>query len=160
MAVRAVTMKSGCIWACGLAAAACAVAPVRAQSAADRHPPAAPAGPTPTPTSAGSLTLQQLRADPVGARGKTVRWTVQIYALETADVLRKGLEPNELYLLVTGPGQENATLYVAVPDTLEQTARTLASVAPVTVRLTATVRVGRSDPLGVPILDAVRLDRP
>jgi hypothetical protein len=85
---------------------------------------------------------------------------VQIYALETADVLRKGLEPNELYLLVTGPGQENATLYVAVPDTLEQTARTLASVAPVTVRLTATVRVGRSDPLGVPILDAVRLDRP
>jgi hypothetical protein len=126
-----------------------------------RRPPAASASPTSvvSPVAPGSLTLEQLRADPAGARGKTVLWTVQVYALQTADPLRKGLEQNEPYLLVTGPGQQNATLYVAFPDALEQKARSLASVAPVTVRLTATVRVGRSDPLGVPVLDAVRLDR-
>ncbi len=157
--MRALTLRSRCIWACGLVTAACGASSVRAQSAAAHPAPAGATSATPTASPGGTLTLEQLRADPAGARGKTVKWNVQVYALETADALRKGLDPNEPYLLVTGPDQQNATLYVAVPDALEQTARSLASIAPVTVRLTATVRLGRSEPLGVPILDAVRLDR-
>jgi hypothetical protein len=38
-------------------------------------------------------------------------------------------------------------------------ARQLASLAPVAVTLAATVRIGRSEPVGVPILDAQSLTR-
>jgi hypothetical protein len=134
---------------------------MRAQAAGPRHPSAAPASAAATSDTAAAapLTLAQLRADPGHARGRTVAWDVQIFALETADALRQGLIEGELYLLVTGPGEQNAILYVAVPPTLEQTARLLASIAPVRVHLVATVRVARSDPLGVPILDAAQLTR-
>ena len=120
-------------------------------------------GQSATPISAAAapanLTLAQLRADPTGAHGKSVAWDVEVYALQTADGLRGGLAPNEEYLLVSGPGQENATLYVTFPPDLQQRVRSLTSVAPVRAHLVATVRVGRSDPLGVPILDAVALTR-
>jgi hypothetical protein len=125
----------------GLLGAACLAGVVQAQAAA---PP---------------LALAQLRADPQGARGKTVDWDVEVFALQTADGLRGGLAPDEMYLLVTGPGQENATLYVAFPPTLEQSVRSLASIAPVKAHLVATVRAARTDPLGIPILDAVALKR-
>jgi len=115
--------------------------------------------PPPTVPAQTSVTLAQLRADPAAARGKTVDWDVEVYALQTADGLRSGLAANEEYLLVTGPGQENATLYVTFPPALEQQARSLTSVAPVRAHLVATVRLARTDPLGVPILDAVILKR-
>ncbi len=105
------------------------------------------------------LTAAALRADPTGTKGKTVQWTVRVFALETADPLRKGLAPDEPYLLASGPGNENAVLYVAVPPALLDAARSTASAAPVPVTIVATVRTGRSDPVGVPILDAVSLVR-
>lgn len=105
------------------------------------------------------LSAADLRADPEGARGKHVRWDVEILAMATADPLRKGLNPDEPYLLVRGPGSESALLYVAVPSALVTAAHSLASLAPVPVTLAATVRVGRSEPVGVPILEAQSLTR-
>jgi hypothetical protein len=106
------------------------------------------------------LSAADLRADPDGARGKHVRWDVEVLAMATADdPLRKGLNPDEPYLLVRGPGTESALLYVAIPPSLVTAACALASLAPVPIALAATVRVGRSEPVGVPILDAQSLTR-
>jgi len=113
----------------------------------------------PVDSSRSVLSAADLRADPQAARGKHVRWDVQVLAMATADPLRKGLNPDEPYLLVRGPGPESALLYVAVPPAMISDARQLASLAPVPATLDATVRVGRSEPVGVPILDAQSLTR-
>jgi hypothetical protein len=105
------------------------------------------------------LSAADLRADPNGARGKQVRWDVEVLAMATADPLRKGLNADEPYLLARGPGSESALLYVAIPPAMVTAARTLASQAPVPISLTAKVRLGRSEPVGVPILDAQSLAR-
>jgi hypothetical protein len=110
-----------------------------------------------TDPSQVTISAADLRADPDGVRGKTVRWDVEVLAFATADPLRKGLNPYEPYLLARGPGSESALLYVAVPPSLLALARTLASRAPVSVSIVATVRSGRSEPVGVPILDAQSL---
>ena len=58
---------------------------------------------------------------------------------------------DEPYLLAKGPGSENALLYLAVPPSLLNQAKGL---PPLTrVLITARVRVGRSEPVGTPILD-------
>ena len=105
------------------------------------------------------LSAADLRADPEGTRGLLVRWEVQALALQTADPLRRGLRNNEPYLLARGPGRENALLYVAVPPALLPVVRPLAAAAPVAVTITARVRDGRSDPVGVPVLDLVSIAR-
>jgi hypothetical protein len=110
-----------------------------------------------TDASQVTISAADLRADPDGTRGKTVRWDIEVLALATADPLRKGLNPDEPYLLARGPGSESALLYVAVPPSLLALARTVASRAPVPVAIVATVRSGRSEPVGVPILDAQSL---
>jgi len=109
--------------------------------------------------STGSLSAADLRVNPQGAKGKTVRWDVQVLALETADFLHRDLSPDEPYLLARGPGSENTLLYVAVPPSMLATAKTLAAAAPVSATLVATVRIGRSEPVGVPVLDAQSIAR-
>ncbi|HEX5436077.1 MAG TPA: hypothetical protein VFW98_02885 [Gemmatimonadaceae bacterium] len=101
------------------------------------------------------MSAADLRADPQGSRGKLVRWHVQVIALQTADPLRRDMAPNEPYLLARGPEHEDALLYLALPPSLLGTARTLEPLSWVTV--VARVRVGRSDPAGVPILDVQRI---
>lgn len=112
---------------------------------------------TATDPTQATISAADLRADPDGTRGKTVRWDIEVLALATADPLRKGLNPDEPYLLARGPGNESALLYIAVPPSLLALARTVASRAPVPVAIVATVRSGRSEPVGVPILDAQSL---
>lgn len=107
----------------------------------------------------GSLSAADLRVDPQGAKGKTVKWNVQILALETADFLHKDLSPDEPYLLARGPGSETTLLYVAVPPSMLTSAKALAAAAPVSATLVATVRIGRSEPVGVPVLDAQSIAR-
>jgi len=103
------------------------------------------------------LSAADLRADPPAHRGKTVLWEVQVIALQRADVLRKGLAPDEPYLIARGPGTEGAILYLAVPPSLLAQARGLPALADVVV--TARVRDGRSLPAGVPILDLISISR-
>jgi hypothetical protein len=103
------------------------------------------------------LSAADLRADPEGTRGRMVRWDVQVLAFQTADPLRRDMAPDEPYLLARGPGTENALLYLAIPPSLVPTARAVPSLTSVTV--TARVRSGRSEPVGVPILDLQSLAR-
>ncbi|MGV3707310.1 MAG: hypothetical protein ACO1Q7_00605 [Gemmatimonas sp.] len=106
--------------------------------------------------AAGELSAAEVRADPAGTKGRTVRWTVEALSYQTGDDLRRELTGTP-YLLARGPGNERAILYLAVPDSLVATARALAPLTTVTV--TAKVRNGRSQPGGVPILDLVELIR-
>jgi hypothetical protein len=67
------------------------------------------------------------------------------------------MQPGEHYLLALGPGAEKTLVYIAVPDSLLTSAKSLPPLAQVTV--TARVRNGRSEPAGVPILDLQSLTR-
>ncbi|HEY8312221.1 MAG TPA: hypothetical protein VIG47_16765, partial [Gemmatimonadaceae bacterium] len=113
---------------------------------------------TPADTTYRSgLSAADLRADPVAARGKMVVWNVEFLALQAADPLRHGLADEEPYILARGPNSENALLYLVVPPSLVGTARALQPLAKITV--TARVRDGRSEPVGVPILDIQTIRR-
>ena len=103
------------------------------------------------------VSAADLRADPDGNRGRTVSWEVQILRLQFADPLRPSMAPDEPYLLARGPGTEAAVLYLAVPPSLLATARSLPPLSKVSI--TARVRSGRSEPVGVPILDLMRIVR-
>lgn len=107
---------------------------------------------SPADTSLGSqLTAADLRADPDGTHGKMVQWDVQVLSLQNADPLRPDFARDEPYLLAKGPGTEDALLYLAVPPSLLSQA---GAIPPLTrVLITARVRVGRSEPVGIPILD-------
>jgi hypothetical protein len=98
-----------------------------------------------------TISAADLRAEPERYRGQTVRWQVQKIAYQTADPLRRGLAPDEPYLLARGPGDENSLLYLALPPSLVEQARRIEPLAEITV--TARVRSGKSEPSGVPLLD-------
>jgi hypothetical protein len=103
----------------------------------------------------GNLSAADLRADPDGTKGRLVHWDVQVLAHQMADPLRKGLANQEPYLLAQGPGRENSLLYLAIPATLASTAREIPDMT--TVTITARVRFGKSEPVGVPVLDLVTI---
>jgi len=105
----------------------------------------------------GIRSAADLRADPIGTRGKIVRWDVEVISLQNADPLRSDLAQDEPYLLVRGPGAENSLLYVAVPGYLLTTVRALQPLARITIL--ARVRTGRSEPVGIPVLDLESLTR-
>ena len=102
-----------------------------------------------------AISAADLRAEPDRYVGRTVRWVVQVIALQTADPLRKGLSPDEPYLLARGPGSESSLLYLALPPSLMDLAKGLKPLSSVIVL--AKVRVGKSEPAGVPILDLQRI---
>lgn len=108
-------------------------------------------------SSLASLSAADVRANPAAAQGKLVRWDVEAVALQTADVLRTGLQSGERYLLALGPGAEKTLVYIVVPAPLLQSAQSLPPMAPVTV--IARIRNGRSAPAGVPVLDLQSLTR-
>ena len=113
--------------------------------------------PTDSTYSAG-LRAVDLRLDPSGYVGRTVRWAVQVVGLQNADPLRKGFRPDEPYLLALGPSGESAVLYFAVPSTLLAEAKSIRAMSKVI--LTGTVRTGRSEPTGAPIIDLRSITRP
>lgn len=112
------------------------------------------------PSVRTGVSAADLRADPVAVKGKSVRWQVQIIAFQLADALRPDLGPDEPYLLARGPGGENALLYLALPKSLVEMGRAMASSPLANVIVTARVRTGRSEPTGVPILDVLTLAKP
>ena len=101
------------------------------------------------------VSAADLRADPAGSKGKLVRWSVQILARQKADVLRKDLAPDETYLLARGPYEENALLYLVVPPSLLVMTKSIPELSQ--AMITARVRTGRSDLVGVPILDLLTI---
>ncbi len=106
-------------------------------------------------SSVSAVSAADLRSDPEHYKGSTVRWVVQAIAVQAADPLRKGLAPDEPYLLARGPGSESSLLYLALPAALVASARALPPLSYIMVL--ARVRAGRSDPSGVPILNVLRI---
>jgi hypothetical protein len=106
-------------------------------------------------SSVSAVSAADLRSDPEHYKGSTVRWVVQAIAVQSADPLRKGLAPDEPYLLARGPGSESSLLYLALPTALVASAKALSPLSYIMVL--ARVRAGRSDPSGVPILDVLRI---
>ena len=106
-------------------------------------------------SSVSAVSAADLRSDPDHYRGSTVRWVVQAIAVQQADPLRKGLAPDEPYLLARGPGSESSLLYLALPPALVASAKALQPLSNILVL--ARVRAGRSEPSGVPILDVLRI---
>jgi hypothetical protein len=106
----------------------------------------------------GVQSAADLRADPEGTKGRVVRWTVDILGLQTADGLRRDLTDGEPYLLARGPAGEDALLYVAVPPSLLATVKAFPPMTKAVI--TARVRIGRSEPTGVPVLDLLTVAKP
>jgi len=106
-------------------------------------------------SSVSAVSAADLRSDPDHYKGSTVRWVVQAIAVQQADPLRKGLAPDEPYLLARGPGSESALLYLALPQSLVASAKALQPLS--SIMVLARVRAGRSEPSGVPILDVLRI---
>jgi hypothetical protein len=106
-------------------------------------------------SSVSAVSAADLRSDPEHYKGSTVRWVVQAIAVQAADPLRKGLAPDEPYLLARGPGSESSLLYLALPPDMVASAKALQPLS--TIMVLARVRTGRSDPSGVPILDVLRI---
>ena len=106
-------------------------------------------------SSVSAVSAADLRSDPDHYRGSTVRWVVQAISVQQADPLRKGLAPEEPYLLARGPGSESSLLYLALPAALVPSAKALQPLS--TILVLARVREGRSEPSGVPILDVLRI---
>ena len=102
-----------------------------------------------------NVSAADLRADPQGSRGKVLRWQVQVLARQTADALRRDLAENETYLLARGPADENSLLYLVVPPSLLESTKSISTLAD--VMITARVRTGKSDLVGVPILDLLTI---
>jgi hypothetical protein len=101
------------------------------------------------------VSAADLRSDPQGSRGKVVRWSVQILATQKADALRRDLNPDETYLLARGPYEENALLYLVVPPSLMSGVKSIPELSQ--AMITARVRTGRSELVGVPILDILTI---
>lgn len=103
----------------------------------------------------GALSAADLRADPDGTAGRLVHWEVEVLAHQVADPLRKGLADQEPYLLAQGPTGENALLYLAIPPSLAATAREIPDLSRAII--TARVRSGRSEPVGIPVLELLTI---
>ncbi len=108
-------------------------------------------------TTLRAFSAADIRSNPAAAKGKLVRWQVEAVSLQTADQLRTGMQTGEQYLLALGPGAEKTLMYIAVPQPLLASARSLPPLAQVIV--TARIRNARSEPAGVPILDLESLTR-
>ena len=104
-----------------------------------------------------TLSAADIRAAPERARGAVVRWDVEFIALQRADALRPDMRLDERYILARGPGAESTLMYIVVPPALIAEVERLESLDRLTI--VARVRVGRSEPVGVPILDLVGLTR-
>jgi SH3 domain-containing protein len=104
-----------------------------------------------------SLSAADIRAAPDQARGAIVRWNVQFIAVQRADQLRRDLRVGEPYILARGPGDESGLLYFAIPPSLVAEVERFEPLQSLTV--TAKVRVGRSEPVGIPVLDLLSATR-
>jgi hypothetical protein len=102
------------------------------------------------------VSAAELRAEPDRYVGQTLRWTLQIIALRTADDLRPDIPDGAMYLLARGPVPERSFVYVVVPESNRAAVEALPPLA--TVQVTARVRTGRSRFVGNPVVDLVSLE--
>jgi len=99
------------------------------------------------------ITAAEVRGSGTAYVGRTLRWTVELIAVQVADELRKDIPAGQRYLLARGPLPELGFVYVLLTD---QQATAISRLQPLT-RLTvlARLRSARSRYLGNPVLDLV-----
>lgn len=102
------------------------------------------------------VSAAELRAEPDRYVGQSLRWTLQVIAVRTADDLRPDIPAGATYLLARGPVPERGFVYVVVPDAQRAAVQALAPLA--TVQATLRVRTGRSKFVGNPVVDLVTLE--
>jgi SH3-like domain-containing protein len=102
------------------------------------------------------VSAAELRAEPDRYVGQSLRWTLQVIAVRTADDLRPDIPTGSLYLLARGPMPEHGFIYVVVPDAQRTAVQGLAPLA--TIQSTVRVRTGRSKFVGNPVVDLVSLE--
>ncbi|MGH7538798.1 MAG: hypothetical protein ACREMF_09200 [Gemmatimonadales bacterium] len=102
------------------------------------------------------VSAAELRAEPDRYAGQTLRWTLQVIAVRTADDLRPDIPTGATYVLARGPSPERGFVYVLVPTAQRAAVNALAPLA--TVQVTARVRTGRSRFIGNPVVELVSLE--
>ena len=102
------------------------------------------------------VSAAEVRADPQRYVGQTLRWTLQVIAVRTADELRPDIPNGATYLLARGPLPEHGFVYAIVPEAQRAIVNALPSLA--TVQATVRVRTGRSRFIGNPVVDLVTLE--
>jgi hypothetical protein len=102
------------------------------------------------------VSAAELRAEPDRYVGVTLRWTLQVIALRTADDLRPDIPDGATYLLARGPTPERGFVYVVVPQAKRAEVEALGPLT--SVQATVRVRTGRSRFIGNPVVDLVSLE--
>lgn len=97
----------------------------------------------------------EVRARPDEFEGRTVQWSVEFVALQTADELRPEIPTGQRYLLARGPLPESGFIYVIVPAALIERIERLQPLAQLVI--IARVKAGRSQYLGNPVVELVDL---
>ena len=119
--------------------------------------PAAEAAPAEGAPEGAPLTPADLRANPMGYRGRVVSWQLQFISLEHAEKVRTDFFEGEPFLLTRFGGADGPFVYVALsPDRVRQ-AEGLVPLERLSV--TGRVRTGASSLTGAPIIDLVALER-
>lgn len=97
----------------------------------------------------------EVRARPREFEGKTVQWTVQYVALQSADELRREIPPGQRYMLARGPLPEAGFVYVILTPQLLERVEQVQPLAELVI--IARIKAGRSQYLGNPVVELVDL---
>jgi hypothetical protein len=97
----------------------------------------------------------EVRARPAEFEGKTVQWSVQYIALQTADELRREIPAGQRYMLARGPLPESGFIYIILSPAMMTRIEQLQPLAEVVI--IARIKAGRSQYLGNPVVDLVDL---
>jgi hypothetical protein len=87
--------------------------------------------------------------------GRTVTWTLEHVAVQEADEWRTDFRRGETFELARVPGVSGRYVYLALPERLAANFRALAPFE--RIRVSGTIRTGRSSLTGNPIVDVTRV---
>ncbi len=87
--------------------------------------------------------------------GRPVTWTLEHVAVQEADEWRSDFRPGETFELARVPGATGRYVYLALPSGMAGSFRDLAPFEQ--IRVSGTIRTGRSELTGNPIVDVTRV---
>ncbi len=108
------------------------------------------------PSSADALdgvTADEVRASPDRFVGQTLRWKLQLIAVQSADELRSEMAPGQPYLLTRGPLPEPGFVYVTIPADKVAEFSALPPLRELVLRVT--IRAARTRYLTTPVAELV-----
>lgn len=94
-------------------------------------------------------------AGPQTFAGRPVTWTLEHVAVQEADEWRTDFRPGEVFELARVPGTSGRYVYLALPQGMAPHFRELAPFE--RIRVSGTIRTGRSELTGNPIVDVTRV---